>query len=404
MQRVADDVGLVAGVVGVEVWWGRRKQLRRLAVWVDTSDAAATLLLPEPGASTPGVGVAGILWTTYQWKKLAWRHLDRIASDPFQSPERRLAALGRARLRAVGAKAQQILLIAYARSEPACEPYLRASADFLRSIVALELARKTTRLQPVVSPEEEIVVTPPPAPLPKRRSFVRKWSGLDDAAPPPGFSLAEVTWTWIGVFLTLLAVSLVAELLRPRPVLIGSFGALMTLQFALPAAPVSQPRNVVFGNLASGIVAVSFSYVDDALLPGWLRVAVVPASAIALMAYLGVLHPPAGAASLIFAGHGSLNGSQMANSRWYFLVCPLLVGNLICIVMATLINNLNHTRQYPTYWAFFAQQQQPSPFSLRKQANLLPTSTTRLSSLQERRTQSKSEERLPFFKRRDDDI
>ncbi|MEM9143194.1 MAG: GTP-binding protein, partial [Bacteroidota bacterium] len=47
-----------------------------------TRSRIKAILLPEPGASTPGVGVAGILWTTYQWKKLAWRHLDRIASDP----------------------------------------------------------------------------------------------------------------------------------------------------------------------------------------------------------------------------------------------------------------------------------------------------------------------------------
>jgi CBS-domain-containing membrane protein len=32
-------------------------------------------------------------------------------------------------------------------------------------------------------------------------------------------------------------------------------------------------------------------------------------------------------------------------------VMPLLVGNIVCICMAMIINNLSRKRQYPLWWA-----------------------------------------------------
>lgn len=72
------------------------------------------------------------------------------------------------------------------------------------------------------------------------------------------------------------------------------------------------------------------------------RKALGTAIAITCMARLGVTHPPAGAAALIFTGGGY---------TWEHMGI-MLAGNMIAIFSATVINDLNDKRQYPTFWGF----------------------------------------------------
>jgi len=65
------------------------------------------------------------------------------------------------------------------------------------------------------------------------------------------------------------------------------------------------------------------------------------------MCKLGVIHPPAGAAAAIFASHDRFDGV-------YFGL--MLVGNVIAICVAILINNLNDKKQYPIYYAFVGER------------------------------------------------
>jgi len=83
--------------------------------------------------------------------------------------------------------------------------------------------------------------------------------------------------------------------------LIGPFGALMTLQYGLTAAPASQPRNVVLGQAVAGFIAMCFTYIPGNILNTWMRLAVAPAFSITAMVKLGIPHPPAGAHSVIYA-------------------------------------------------------------------------------------------------------
>ena len=59
------------------------------------------------------------------------------------------------------------------------------------------------------------------------------------------------------------------------------------------------------------------------------------------MTRCGVTHPPAGASAFIFA------------SGQYGLthVVILLIGNIIAIVLGSVLNNISDKRQYPTYYA-----------------------------------------------------
>jgi CBS-domain-containing membrane protein len=74
----------------------------------------------------------------------------------------------------------------------------------------------------------------------------------------------------------------------------------------------------------------------------WMRQALATSLAVAAMAKMGVTHPPAGAAALLFAS-GSVGWGNMLF---------VLVGNVIAIGAATVINNFSDYRQYPTFWSF----------------------------------------------------
>ena len=122
--------------------------------------------------------------------------------------------------------------------------------------------------------------------------------------------------------------------------LIGPFGALMTLQYGLPGAPASQPRNAVMGQAVAGAVSLAFTYIPERILATWLRRAVGPALGIASMVKLGFVHPPAGAHAVIYA-----SGSY--SFVFYGLV---VLSTVISVIPATLVNNMSRKRQYPTYW------------------------------------------------------
>jgi CBS-domain-containing membrane protein len=116
------------------------------------------------------------------------------------------------------------------------------------------------------------------------------------------------------------------------------FGAFVTLLYGLTAAPASQPWNALLGQTLSISIALVISYADSVEI--WIRQSLATAIAVASMVGLGITHPPAGAAALIFSS-GSLGWGNVAFT---------LVGNAIAIGMATFLNNVSSKRQYPTFW------------------------------------------------------
>jgi CBS-domain-containing membrane protein len=116
----------------------------------------------------------------------------------------------------------------------------------------------------------------------------------------------------------------------------------MTLQYGLAMAPASQPRNAIYGPTLAISIAMAFTYIPETTLPLWVRVPLATATAIASLTKLGITHPPAGAATVIISSGG-----------YDWIVLPLiLLGNVIAIITATLINNMSDKRQYPTFWHF----------------------------------------------------
>lgn len=117
----------------------------------------------------------------------------------------------------------------------------------------------------------------------------------------------------------------------------GPFGALATLHYALTAAPASQPRNAMLGQLVALTLGVAISKSE---LEPWMRMSLAPAATVLLTTKLGIVHPPAGATAVIFAG----------SPRSWGHMATFLLAYFIVICCSIFVNNLNDKRQYPTYW------------------------------------------------------
>jgi len=132
--------------------------------------------------------------------------------------------------------------------------------------------------------------------------------------------------------------------------LLGSTGALVAILFGAPHSAFAQPRAVIGSNMIAAFIAVSVHILSSPAhlnaFPRRVAVAIAPATAIAVNHRLGLLHPPAAAAALIFVS----GGDEITAMGWMYLLTPLLVANTLCLVMALVFNNLSSTRQFPLYW------------------------------------------------------
>jgi CBS-domain-containing membrane protein len=176
---------------------------------------------------------------------------------------------------------------------------------------------------------------------------VEKCQG-SDLKPPPPIPFLNTAWTFVGSFTTLLAlygVSFLAGYETGETLVLAPFGALMTLQFSLTAAPASQPRNVVYGQLICLFMALLAKHylIEQAQWPLWTVVPLTTAGGIAIMTKLSVTHPPAAASVVALFSMPNFTVVTAA---------ILLAGNILAIIMAMLINNLSEKRRYPVYWEF----------------------------------------------------
>jgi len=120
--------------------------------------------------------------------------------------------------------------------------------------------------------------------------------------------------------------------------LMAPFGASCVLAFIAWDAPFSQPRSIIGGHLISASVGLLLYHL---LGDGFWVIALGVGAAIALMHLTRTTHPPAGANPIVVI---------MAGSSWSFLLNPVLIGSILIVVIALVINNLDHNRQYPKYW------------------------------------------------------
>lgn len=135
----------------------------------------------------------------------------------------------------------------------------------------------------------------------------------------------------------MLAIWLLAQLTQGAgyALLIAPFGASCVLLFALPASPLARPRNVIGGHFLSALVGLTVLTVVG---PGAFACGLGVGTAIALMQFAGVLHPPAGADPLVVI---------LTGAGWTFLGIPILVGSVALVVLALLYHRFVSGRPYP---------------------------------------------------------
>jgi CBS-domain-containing membrane protein len=158
--------------------------------------------------------------------------------------------------------------------------------------------------------------------------------------------IKEHLWSFVGSFLGIgILAYLQSRTLADSDVLflIGSFGASSVLIYGVIQSPLSQPRNLVGGHIISAIVGVTIAkLVPDVI---WLASALAVSISIILMQMTKTLHPPGGATALI-----AVTGSAHIKALGYwYVISPVLIGVLILLVIALVVNNMTPNRYYPNH-------------------------------------------------------
>ena len=169
-------------------------------------------------------------------------------------------------------------------------------------------------------------------------------------APSPRASMTHIAWSTLGGFAGIFAIERIGYLLGLSGYgylfLIGSFGASAVLAYGIPQAEFSQPRNLIGGHVVSALVGVCVFQVlgADSIASYPLAVAL----AILAQQVTRTVHPPGGATALIAV----IGGESIHALGFIYVLCPVLVGSVIMVLVALLVNNLSgdSKRNYPTYW------------------------------------------------------
>ena len=118
--------------------------------------------------------------------------------------------------------------------------------------------------------------------------------------------------------------------------LITSFGSSMVLIYGYPENSFSQPKNIFFGHLITSVVGIIFLFIVP--LPIYLLIPLAVGFGTALMIFLKIVHPPAGANPIIvIIGSVSLD----------YLINPIITGSIIILFFGVILNRLILKKKYP---------------------------------------------------------
>ncbi len=176
-------------------------------------------------------------------------------------------------------------------------------------------------------------------------NYFNKMKGTSKS--PPVVSLAEISWSWIGAFFGMAAVSSIHYNMITQTdlvMVIGSFGASAVLIYGAIKSPLAQPRNLVGGHIISAIIGVVCYKLFASQM--WLASSLAVATAIAIMHATKTLHPPGGATALIAV----IGSNKIHDLGFLYVVVPVGVGVIIMLIVALLVNNIPKNRRYPEYW------------------------------------------------------
>ena len=120
--------------------------------------------------------------------------------------------------------------------------------------------------------------------------------------------------------------------------LMFSFGATVFIIFVLYDLETAQPKNVFFGHLVSIIVGIIF---NETIGFSFYSLGLSVGVAVALMAYLKIMHPPAASNPLV---------ALSMDLSFDFILFPVITGTIAIILMSVIINKFILKRNYPKKW------------------------------------------------------
>jgi CBS-domain-containing membrane protein len=153
----------------------------------------------------------------------------------------------------------------------------------------------------------------------------------------PAFRKSQIVFATLGAILGVSLLAYIASTTRGL-MLLGSFGASALLLFALPEAPLSQPRSVVFGHLSASIIALTCLAVFGVQ---WWAIGVATGLGVGFMMLTRTVHPPAGSNAIIVF---------LAKPTWMLLVTSTLAGTVTLVAVACVYHRTTRRHQYPLSW------------------------------------------------------
>jgi len=179
--------------------------------------------------------------------------------------------------------------------------------------------------------------------------------------PPPGVSLQLATFSWIVSFIGVFIIAAMGTMSKLHfgndlGFELTQLGSMSTCIYALSAAPSAQPRTIMVGQTISMFIGIFCTRIPGGIswtgesfdCPwGWFRVALAISLSTALMSLVGCAHPPGGGLAIIMCSY------NWAKKRSYEKILVLLVQDMVIILIAAILNNLNPAKSYPTYWGYF---------------------------------------------------
>lgn len=166
--------------------------------------------------------------------------------------------------------------------------------------------------------------------------YITKMKGYKRTTPLVSPAPLDVILTMLGAFLGITAIALFAHN-YDLPV-VASFGASAVLIYGVPDAPLSQPRNVIFGHTLSAVAGVAIFMMFGLT---WWSPALGTALALVVMLLTKTTHPPGGATALF---------AVLSEAQPSYILTPIMVGAVILVIIGLLVNNLSPNRHYPRYW------------------------------------------------------
>jgi CBS-domain-containing membrane protein len=174
----------------------------------------------------------------------------------------------------------------------------------------------------------------------KSMSYLQKFKGTKIRSGIPYPKWYKPLISGLGGLITIAVLYLLSAEFEIIACFIAPFGASCALVFGAPAAPVSQPRNVIVGHVLSALIGlVVFLIFGQAT---WWTLSLAIGVAMAAMEATKTFHPPAAVTVLLPLL------MEITDFTWAFI--PVGVGAVIVVVIGLLYNNIYADRQYPIFW------------------------------------------------------